>query len=153
MSHFLRNGNTWKVADDRAVEVSDRLPPGNYVIKQDPFGNLFLEEIESFEFKGKKYGDNDKNRDRIFSTFMSRSSSTGVMLTGEKGSGKTLLAKTLTMKCADEGIPTIVINSPWRGDAFNQLLQDISQPCMVLFDEFEKVYDSNVSISSCSLLS
>lgn len=152
MSHFLRTGNTWKVADDRAVEVSDKLPAGNYVVKSDQFGNLFLEEIEKFEFKGKKYGDNDKNRDRIFSTFMSRGSSTGVMLTGEKGSGKTLLAKTLTIKCADEGIPTIVINSPWRGDAFNQLLQDISQPCMVLFDEFEKVYDSEQQEEMLTLL-
>jgi len=152
MSHFLRSGNTWKVADDRAVEVSDRLPPGNYVVKQDPFGNLFLEEIEKFEFRGKKYGDNDKNRDRIFSTFMSRNVSTGVMLTGEKGSGKTLLAKTLTMKCHEEGIPCIVINTPWRGDDFNKLLQDISQPCMVLFDEFEKVYDSEQQEDMLTLL-
>ena len=88
MSHFLRTGNTWKVADERAVEVSDKLPAGNYVVKSDQFGNLFLEEIESFEFKGKKYGDNDKNRDRIFTTFMSRGSSTGVMLTGEKEIGR-----------------------------------------------------------------
>ena len=152
MSHFLRTGNTWKVADERAVEVADKLPAGNYVVKSDPYGNLFLEQIESFEFKGKKYGDNDKNRDRIFSTFMSRSSSTGVMLTGEKGSGKTLLAKTLTLKCADEGIPTIVINTPWRGDAFNKLLQDISQPCMVLFDEFEKVYEPDQQEEMLTLL-
>ena len=152
MSHFLRNGNTWKVADDRAVEVSDKLPGGNYLVKSDPFNNLFLEEIDGFEFSGKKYGDNDKNRDRIFSTFMSRAASTGVMLTGEKGSGKTLLAKTLAIHCQAQGIPCIVINAPWRGDGFNKLLQDISQPCMVLFDEFEKVYGEEEQEEMLTLL-
>lgn len=152
MSHFLRSGNTWKVADDRAMEVADKLPGGNYVVKMDPFGNMFLEEIEGFEFSGKKYGENDKNRDRIFSTFMSRPASTGVMLTGEKGSGKTLLAKTLAIHCKENNIPCIVINSPWRGDGFNKLLQDISQPCMVLFDEFEKVYDEEQQEEMLTLL-
>lgn len=152
MSYFIKNGNTFKVADKDSLDIKDRLPVGNYIVKQDQFGNFFIEAVDSFEFKGKKYGDNDRNRDRIFNTFMSRSSSTGVMLTGEKGSGKTLLAKTLSIKCADEGIPTILINQPWRGEAFNSLLQDISQPCMVLFDEFEKVYDSDEQEEMLTLL-
>jgi hypothetical protein len=83
---------------------------------------------------------------------MDRSSSTGVMLTGEKGSGKTLLAKSLAIKCAENDIPTILINQPWRGEAFNSLLQDISQPCMVLFDEFEKVYDHDEQEEMLTLL-
>jgi hypothetical protein len=33
-----------------------------------------------------------------------------------------------------------VINRDWSGDNFFKLLQDIDQPCVVLFDEFEKVY-------------
>ena len=152
MSHFLKNGNTYKVFTDEALNVHTELPAGNYVIKSDPMGNLYLEQVDSFEFTGKKYGDNDRNRDRIFNTFMSRNVSTGVMLTGEKGSGKTLLAKTLSIKCADQGIPTILINSPWRGDSFNTLIQSIEQPCMVLFDEFEKVYDSDEQEEMLTLL-
>lgn len=152
MSHFIRQGNTWKVADDAAIQVYDQLPAGNYVVKQDPYGNLFLEEVERFELSGKRYGDNDRNRDRIFNTFMDRAAATGVMLTGEKGSGKTLLAKSLAVKCADEGIPCILINAPWRGDSFNKMIQDIHQPCMVLFDEFEKIYDSDEQEEMLTLL-
>lgn len=152
MSYFIKSGNTFKVADKDSLDIQERLPVGNYIVKQDQFGNYFLEQVDSFEFRGKKYGDNDRNRDRIFNTFMSRSSSTGIMLTGEKGSGKTLLAKTLSIKCADEGIPTILINQAWRGEAFNSLLQDISQPCMILFDEFEKVYDRDEQEEMLTLL-
>jgi len=143
MSHFIRNGNTWRVADDASLDIHNRLPAGNYVIKQDQFGNLFLEEVDRFEIRGKVYGDALRNRDRIYDTFMDRAVSTGVMLTGEKGSGKTMLAKSLAIKCAEAGSPCILINSAWRGDAFAKLLQDIHQPCMVLFDEFEKVYDND----------
>jgi hypothetical protein len=39
------------------------------------------------------------------------------------------------------GIPTITISEPWIGEQFNQFIQDIDQPAVVMFDEFEKVYN------------
>ena len=152
MSYFLKSGNTFRVSSKEAMDLHDYLPAGNYTIKADMMGNLFLEQIESFEIKGKRYGDLDSNCERIVSTFMSRSASTGVMLTGEKGSGKSLLAKALSIHTATMGIPTIVINQPWTGDKFNQLIQSIEQPCMVLFDEFEKVYSSDDQEAMLTLL-
>jgi hypothetical protein len=74
------------------------------------------------------------------------------MLNGEKGSGKTLLAKQLSIDAATQGIPTIIINEAWTGDKFNKFLQDIEQPCVVLFDEFEKVYDSQDQERALTLL-
>ena len=152
MTYFLKNGNTFRVSSKEAMDLHDVLPAGNYTIKADPMGNLFLEHIDSFEIKGKRYGDLDRNCDRIVNTFMSRDASTGVMLTGEKGSGKSLLAKALSIYTAAMGIPTIVINQPWTGDKFNQLIQSIEQPCVVLFDEFEKVYDQTDQEAMLTLL-
>jgi hypothetical protein len=74
------------------------------------------------------------------------------MLTGEKGSGKSLLAKTISMEGNERGIPTIIINAPWHGDAFNSLIQSIEQPAVILFDEFEKVYDSEQQEKILTLL-
>jgi hypothetical protein len=42
---------------------------------------------------------------------------------------------------AKQGVPTIVINQPWHGDKFNTFIQNIEQPCAILFDEFEKTYN------------
>lgn len=154
MSYFLKSGNTFRVSTKEAMDLHDMLPAGNYVVKEMPMdGPLYLEHIESFEIKGKRYGDLDKNTDRILNTFMDRTASTGVMLAGEKGSGKSLLAKNLAIEGAKRlGIPCIVINAPWVGDKFNAFMQMIEQPCMVLFDEFEKVYDSDDQEKALTLL-
>jgi len=63
-----------------------------------------------------------------------------VLLSGEKGSGKTLLAKKLSIEGLTRGYPTLIVNNSYTGDAFNTFLQSITQPCIILFDEFEKVY-------------
>jgi hypothetical protein len=152
MTYFLRSGTTFRPSDELSLDLHKELPPGNYIIKADQFGNLFFETVDSFEFKGKRYGDNTRNTERIMQTFMSRSQSTGVMLAGEKGSGKSLLAKTISIEAAAQGIPTLIINSPWKGDAFNKFIQDIEQPCVILFDEFEKVYDREDQESILTLL-
>lgn len=141
MPYFLKSGSTYRVATKESMDLHETLPAANYIIEADAMGNLFLNTIDSFKLPSKIYGDATKNAKRIITTFLDRDVSTGVMLNGEKGSGKTLLSKALSIDLAARGIPTIVINSPWRGDGFNQLLQHIEQPCMVLFDEFEKVYE------------
>ena len=152
MAYFLKSGNSFKVSSKEAMDLHESLPAGNYVIKEDAFGNLFLQTIDNFEIKGKTYGDHSRNRDRILNTFQDRPNTTGVMLTGEKGSGKSLLAKAVSMRGAELGMPTIVINAPWAGDKFNSFLQSIDQPTIILFDEFEKVYDSEAQEQILTLL-
>ena len=152
MTYFLRNGDTFRPSAEAALDLHHTLPVGTYTIKKDAFGNMFFQVIDNFEFTGKRYGNNIRHTDRIFNTFISRDASTGVMLAGEKGSGKSLLAKSLAMKAFEEGIPTLVINEPWCGEEFNQFIQNIEQPCVVLFDEFEKVYDRDDQQAVLTLL-
>jgi len=152
MSYFIRNGNSFRVSSEEAMDLHDTLPVGNYTVKQDMFGNLFLEMVDDFPQIKKLYGNTTRHSERILNTFMDRPNSTGVMLNGEKGSGKTLLAKTLSIDGAKMGIPTIIINTPFSGDAFNKFMQDIEQPTIILFDEFEKVYDNESQEQALTLL-
>jgi len=138
---FLPNGKSYKVGDASQAVVLDNLPVANYSLSQDDYGNFWFNQIDDFTLPEKLYGNCTQNADRIVETFSKRAQSTGVLLTGEKGSGKTLLAKTLSTKLAEINVPTLVINQPWCGEGFNNLLQSIHQPMLVLFDEFEKVYD------------
>lgn len=141
MTVYLKQGISYKVTEPTALNFHEKLPAGNYIIEQDREGNFYLNEIDSFVAPGKIYGNTLRNADRILNTFLKRPASTGVLLNGEKGSGKTLLSKMISIEAAQQGIPTIVVNRPWKGDGFNNLMQSIDQPCIVLFDEFEKVYD------------
>jgi hypothetical protein len=152
MTHFLRNGSSFRIANEENMDIHDRLPAGNYTIQQDQFGNLFLDKIDSFNITGKLYGDIDNRASRILSTFENRTASTGVLLTGEPGSGKSLLAKLLCYRASQANIPSIIISQPWHGEKFNSFLQSINHECVVLFDEFEKVYDSEKQESLLTLL-
>jgi hypothetical protein len=144
MTYFIRNGNQFDVSADAAIDIQQKLPVGNYIVKERPMnGPLYLEMVDGFTSLKKLYGKTTRHAERIVNTYRDRGTSTGVLLNGEKGSGKTLLARQLSIDCAALDIPTIIINAPWTGDKFNKFMQDISQECMVLFDEFEKVYDSD----------
>lgn len=142
MSYFLKMGSIFTVSSNDNMDLHTSLPPGNYVLKYDSMrSQFFLDQVEDFQLPSKLYGDTTSRASRILNTFQSRPTTTGVLLTGEKGSGKTLLAKTICVDATKKNIPTIIINSPFTGDGFNKFLQDIEQEAIIMFDEFEKVYN------------
>lgn len=145
MSYFIRNGNIYRVIDDEAVDLQTQLPIGNYIVQFHKQMGYYLEKTDDFEMPAKLYGNTMSLSKRILDTFKDRPFQTGVWLNGEKGSGKTLLARTIAIEGRALGYPTLIVNSSFYGDSFNKFMQDIDVPAIVIFDEFEKVYASGDS--------
>ena len=149
MTKFFKSGNTFRLAPGESVDVRDELPVGNYTVKFNPMAGFWLETCEPFKMPSKIYGSCLRNSERILNTFRSRQGNTGVMLVGEKGSGKTLLARQISI---NSGMPVIIVNNSYTGDDFNSFLSAITQPSVVVFDEFEKVYDKESQEKILTLL-
>jgi hypothetical protein len=133
------------------MDVRDRLPSGNYTVCKHPLtGEYFLEETAAFTLPPKLYGKTERYAERILSTFNRRApgSQIGVCLSGTKGSGKTLLAKHIAKT---SGLPTIIVNTPFSDERFMRTMQGIEQEAVIIFDEFEKLYDSDAQESILTL--
>jgi len=140
MHKILQSGTSFRTVNVDDVTVLDVLPVQNYSVNYNSMVDQYsLEPIDNFTLPAKIYGDVTKHTKRILNTFKSRPNSTGVSLSGEKGSGKSLLAKNIAIEAQSHNIATIVINEPFCGDTFNKFIQSIECPTIVLFDEFEKM--------------
>ena len=148
---YLKSENTWSLTPDMRLDVRDSLPVGNYTVCQNPVSKeYYLEESERFALPSKLYGKTSLHGERILETFENRQadSQTGVFLSGTKGSGKTLLAKYIANVSE---LPVIIVNTPYCDDRFMRTIQGIEQPAVILFDEFEKLYDKEAQESILTL--
>ena len=152
MSYYLKSGEMLWPTKEGAFDVRKKLPVGTYTVGAHSEKGWYLKPITDFNITGKIYGKTTAQAERILNTFSVRPSTTGVLLNGEKGSGKTMLAKMVSQKAAAMGISTLVINTPFCGDSFNTFIQEIDEPCVIVFDEFEKVFDDKEQEATLTLL-
>lgn len=130
--------------------IKNHIPSNTYVVKSDPMAGWYLEETNPFTLPKKIYGDVKKMSERILNTYHDRpDKNTGVLLVGQKGSGKTLLMKKI---CIDSNLPVIIINEPYIGDSFFSFISGITDKCIVVLDEFEKIYKDDRQEQMLTLL-
>lgn len=147
MTYFVQGDGTVRVGRSMADLEREELGGHSFAMSFNRVLNEFeLTPRDGLTVPSKVYGDFGDRAHRIIHTFLDRKSNTGVLLTGRKGCGKTLLARMVSKKLSQMDIPTIVIDAPYSGPPFNQFIGNIKEPCMVLIDEFEKIYGAEKKI-------
>lgn len=140
---YLRRGDKFFLTNESATEVHPKLPPGFYTVDCSEVLGYYFEVAKPFELPPRYYGELNGLRERIKTTFKHRLETqhrgTGVKLSGEKGSGKSLLAKVISTDLVAEGLPVVMVNFPFHDDKFKRLISSLG-PAVIIFDEFEKTY-------------
>lgn len=149
MNSYLQRGNDFYLVE-APPKHTDLLPPGCYLLQESMQGP-FLEKINSFTLPPKLYGSLSKKAARIIHTFHTRDKATGVLLAGEKGSGKTLLAELIAIELERQNLPTILVNRPIEG-SLSKFLSSIPDNAAIIFDEFEKNFKGDSQTVLLTLL-
>lgn len=131
--YITNNGNTTIISVDSATE---QLPVGTYVTILTDRG-FSLNSREPFVLPSEIFGPTDFPQ-RVLSTYQKMGKGMGVLLSGPKGTGKTVEAKTI---CVQSNMPVVLITSGFTGVQFGEFIESIKTPSIMFIDEFEKVYD------------
>lgn len=134
---FIKTNNSIRYTPSD-VEAFEFLPVGNWLVKFDMKNmEYYLEKTPDFTVPKKIYGNSEALAERYLSSFDLADKNLGVLLTGLKGTGKSLTAK---LTCIKSELPVIIVTEDFKGEEFKSFLNDISQKVVVFIDEFEKVY-------------
>lgn len=134
---FIQNGNTVNVIEFNEEQVKDVLGNKVYMLCFSNDSGFYLTYVkDKFELPEKLYGSTNQRSERILKSFYNSQKGTGVLCTGDKGSGKSLL---MSKVCNDSGLPVILINSCYTGSQFELFINRLGQ-CVLFFDEFGKTY-------------
>lgn len=135
---IVEMGTTYKVYGEDLI-VLENLPVATYKIGFGQFTGFFLEKQNDLEVKEEKiYGVHEKKVEKVLHRFEKFQKNMGVILSGDKGIGKSLFARMLAKKSLENGIPIILVDNyiPGIVDFINSIQNEI----LVLFDEFDKTF-------------
>lgn len=124
--------------------AKDNLSPRVYTVEFSKMGGFYLSMTKDLlEVPKRIYGNSLTRVKKCIDTYRDRTASTGILLTGDKGTGKTLLMSLLANKViTDLGLPVILVKDAYAGSQFTSFIEDIGECCLI-FDEFGKMYESS----------
>lgn len=139
---FMVEGSTVSVVNLNDELALDKLPPKVYTVQFNKMFGFYLNILkDQLQVPNKIYGNVMQRANKCIKTYCDRTASTGILMTGDKGTGKTLLMSLLANKViAELELPVILVTEPHAGEQFTAFLGAIGECCLI-FDEFGKMYD------------
>jgi len=136
----IRTGNKYRVFDD-SIRAYDTLPERTFNLMFAQQEGCYLVQRENIQVNEKAYGVLEEKVDKVLQTYQRFQRSLGVILSGDKGIGKSMFAKMVCSQAIEAGLPVIIVDACVPGLA--DFIESIDQECVVLFDEFDKMFVSN----------
>lgn len=136
----IRIGERYSVVSGD-VETYDLLPSKTYVVMYSEKEGFYLVEHPNIEVQEKVYGVHEYKVKKVIHSFNVFERSLGVILSGDKGIGKSIFAKMLCQQLVENSRPIIIVDEAYPGIA--RFIENIEQECVVFFDEFDKTFKSN----------
>lgn len=135
---IIETGTTYKIYGEDLI-VLDNLPVQTYKAGFSKLTGFFLEKKHDLEIKEDKvYGVHEEKANKVLRRFDKSRKNLGVILSGDKGIGKSLFARLLSQKALQNGIPVILVDNFVPG--IDDFLNSIKNEVLVLFDEFDKTF-------------
>ncbi|MCM1232403.1 MAG: AAA family ATPase [Ruminococcus flavefaciens] len=138
MRAISQGDSTYDIFDD-SLRVYEQLPAQSYVVRCSERRGFYLSKyVEMGVTESKVYGVHEEKVNKVLTAFEEMNRSLGVILSGDKGIGKSLFAKMLAVSAIANNIPVIVVDKYINGIA--SYIESIEQEVMILFDEFDKTF-------------
>lgn len=139
---WLQSNNTYKKVEGDFSTVK-AVPVGIYNIGLSMSGWYLEKYADKFTFDYKIYGLQTEFCEHVLKTYKNTTGNFGIMLTGTKGTGKTVTAKILANYF---NLPVIIVKD--MGDSNQAMIEFLSGfnfDCVLFFDEFEKNFSDKDS--------
>ena len=131
------NDNQYDIFPNDSVKSYDHIPVGTYRVCANKSG-FYLEKTSNLDYNDKVYGNTMARVEKTFNAFKYKDSSLGVLMSGDKGMGKSLCARLMCARAIEEGMPVLIIERAYGG--LSSFISSIDQEVCVFFDEFEKTF-------------
>jgi hypothetical protein len=128
--------------------------PGVFEIRKHKGVDEFYLEQKDYYYKvpDKLYGDMGKYVDFYWNSFMRTNFVGGLLLTGQKGSGKTMISATLCNRAIARGLRVVEITNIQFSSGLLKFLDELDK-VVLFFDEFGKNFNTHQQDKMLTLLS
>lgn len=139
-SSIISVGDSFRIFGSE-VNTYNELPVATYTVEFNPMMGFSLLKVDDLEVGiDKVYGHRDDKVDKVLKGYDRTKRSLGLMLSGDKGQGKSLFLRMLSERAIANGLPVVRVTIDVDGIA--DFIDSLGE-CMVVFDEFEKVFSSS----------